>query len=147
MFRKILFGAAVAALSAGIATSAVRVKLASPPVAIAASSWGLDIPQIERDASYEGMPSFDSLSEALDHFEPVIGLEVHAQLKTKTKLFSGAPASFRPDEPNTNITAYCLGLPGVLPVLNEEAVTMAVRAGLALERTADRHAVHPELHR
>jgi len=61
MFRRILFGAAVAALSAGIATSAVRVKLASPPVAIAASSWGLDISDIERDASYEGMPSFEEM--------------------------------------------------------------------------------------
>ena len=61
MFRRILFGAAVAALSAGIATSTVRVKLASPPVAIAASSWALDIPQIERDASHEGMPSFDEM--------------------------------------------------------------------------------------
>jgi hypothetical protein len=61
MFRTILFGAAVAAFSAGIATSAVRVKLASPPVAIAASSWGLDISEIERDASYEGMPSFEEM--------------------------------------------------------------------------------------
>ena len=61
MFRKILFGAAVAAFSAGIATSAVRVRLASPPVAIAASNWGLDISEIERDASYEGMPSFDEM--------------------------------------------------------------------------------------
>ncbi|HKG86164.1 MAG TPA: hypothetical protein VKB16_23935 [Beijerinckiaceae bacterium] len=59
MFKRILFGAAVAAFSAGIATSAVRVKLASPPVA--ASSWGLDISEIERDASYEGMASFDEM--------------------------------------------------------------------------------------
>ena len=52
MFKRILFGAAVAAFSAGIATSAVRVKLASPPVA--PSSWGLDISEIERDASMKG---------------------------------------------------------------------------------------------
>ena len=61
MFRRILFGAAVAAFSAGIATSAVRGKLTSPPVALAASSWGLDISAIERDASYEGMASFDEM--------------------------------------------------------------------------------------
>jgi hypothetical protein len=61
MFRTILFGAAVAAFSAGIATSAVRVKLATPPVAITGSSWGLDISEIERDASYEGMQSFEEI--------------------------------------------------------------------------------------
>jgi hypothetical protein len=61
MFRTILFGAAVAAFSAGIATSAVRVKLATPPVATTGSSLGLDISEIERDASYEGMPSFEEM--------------------------------------------------------------------------------------
>ena len=61
MFRRILFGAAIAAFSAGIATSAVRAKLASPPVAIAASSWGLDVSKIEREASYEGILSFDEM--------------------------------------------------------------------------------------
>ena len=61
MFRRILLGAAIAAFSAGIATSAVRAKLASPPVAIAASSWGLDVSKIEREASYEGILSFDEM--------------------------------------------------------------------------------------
>jgi len=61
MFKRMLFGAAVAAFSAGIATSAVRAKLTSSPVAITASSWGLDISAIERDAGYEGMASFEEM--------------------------------------------------------------------------------------
>ena len=64
-------------------------------------------------------------------FEPVIGLEVHAQLLTKTKAFCGCSTSFGA-RPNTNVCPVCLGLPGSLPVLNMEAVRMAVRIGLAL---------------
>lgn len=67
-------------------------------------------------------------------FETVIGIEVHAQLKTKTKLFCGSSTSFG-DEPNSNISVVNLGLPGALPVLNKEAVRMAVVAGLALNCT------------
>lgn len=64
-------------------------------------------------------------------WEPVIGLEIHVQLNTKTKLFSHAPNHFG-DEPNTNISPVDLGLPGSLPVLNEEAVKKAVQFGLAV---------------
>lgn len=64
-------------------------------------------------------------------YEPVIGIEVHAQLNTKTKLFSTASNQFG-DTPNTNVTEVCLGMPGALPVLNKEAVHLAVMAGLAL---------------
>jgi aspartyl-tRNA(Asn)/glutamyl-tRNA(Gln) amidotransferase subunit B len=64
-------------------------------------------------------------------FESVIGLEVHAQLLTKTKAFCGCSTSFG-ERANTNVCAVCLGLPGSLPVLNAEAVRMAVRIGLAL---------------
>ncbi len=65
-------------------------------------------------------------------YEPVMGIEVHAQLKTKTKLFCSAATQFG-QPPNTNISPVCLGLPGALPVLNEAAVDMAISAGLALE--------------
>ena len=64
-------------------------------------------------------------------YEPVIGVEVHAQLQTKTKLFCGCPTSFGLP-PNTQVCPVCLGLPGSLPVLNKRAVEMAVRTGLAL---------------
>lgn len=64
-------------------------------------------------------------------FEPVIGVEVHAQLQTCTKLFCGCPTSFGLP-PNTQVCPVCLGLPGSLPVLNQQAVEMAVRTGLAL---------------
>ncbi len=67
-------------------------------------------------------------------FEPVIGLEVHAQLLTRTKLFCGCETSFG-DPPNTHTCPVCLGLPGSLPTLNGEAVRLAVLAALALECT------------
>jgi aspartyl-tRNA(Asn)/glutamyl-tRNA(Gln) amidotransferase subunit B len=64
-------------------------------------------------------------------FEPVIGLEIHAQLLTATKIFCGCSAAFGGD-PNTHICPVCLGLPGALPVLNRAAVDLAIRAALAL---------------
>lgn len=67
-------------------------------------------------------------------FEVVIGLEVHVQLKTATKLFSSAPNHFG-DAPNLNTTALCMALPGTLPVLNAAALEAAIRIGLALGST------------
>jgi aspartyl-tRNA(Asn)/glutamyl-tRNA(Gln) amidotransferase subunit B len=64
-------------------------------------------------------------------WETVIGLEIHAQLATKSKIFSGAATAYGA-EPNTQACAVDLGLPGVLPVLNQEAVRMAVKFGLAI---------------
>ncbi|MCL4313442.1 MAG: Asp-tRNA(Asn)/Glu-tRNA(Gln) amidotransferase subunit GatB [Actinobacteria bacterium] len=66
-----------------------------------------------------------------NEFETVVGLEVHCELATRTKLFCSCPNRFG-DEPNTNVCPVCLGLPGSLPVLNEAAVEMAMRIGLAL---------------
>ncbi len=74
------------------------------------------------------------MSIDLDKWEMVIGLEVHAELATRTKLFSSAANEFGGD-PNTNIDPFTLGLPGSLPVLNEQAVELAIRVGLALGST------------
>ena len=67
----------------------------------------------------------------MSEWETVVGLEVHVELATETKLFSHAPNRFG-DAPNTNITPVCLGLPGSLPVLNRRAVELAMTIGLAL---------------
>ena len=68
---------------------------------------------------------------ALEKYDPVLGFEVHVELNTKTKMFSSAPNVFG-DVPNTNVTPVCLGLPGVLPVVNKTAVEYAIMIGLAL---------------
>ena len=66
-----------------------------------------------------------------DKYEVVIGLEVHAQLKTKSKIFAPDGTEFG-QEPNTQTSPITLGMPGVLPVLNKEAVNMGILTGLAL---------------
>jgi len=76
--------------------------------------------------------------ELLAKYEPVIGLEVHAQLLTRTKIFCSCSTRFG-DAPNTNVCPVCLGLPGTLPVLNKRAVEMGMRAALALNCTVHEH--------
>lgn len=85
-------------------------------------------------------------------YTPTIGIECHVQLRTKSKLFSGADNDARGKEPNTTISPLCIGLPGTLPVLNEEAVSLAIRAGLALNagiaplsRFERKHYFYPDL--
>ncbi|MEO7147784.1 MAG: Asp-tRNA(Asn)/Glu-tRNA(Gln) amidotransferase GatCAB subunit B, partial [Terrimesophilobacter sp.] len=74
--------------------------------------------------------------KALELFEPVLGFEVHVELNTVTKMFSDAPnpaaRGAEIGEPNTMITPVCLGLPGSLPVVNEQAIKYSISLGLAL---------------
>ena len=69
--------------------------------------------------------------EVLERYDPALGLEVHVELNTATKMFCGCPAAFG-GEPNTHTCPTCLGLPGSMPVVNRKAVESAIRIGLAL---------------
>jgi aspartyl-tRNA(Asn)/glutamyl-tRNA(Gln) amidotransferase subunit B len=72
-----------------------------------------------------------SYDEAVSRYEPVIGLETHVELGTRTKMFCGCPTDFGA-EPNTQVCPVCLGLPGSLPVTNRAAIEATIRIGLAL---------------
>ena len=74
------------------------------------------------------LPAYD---EVVARYEPVIGLETHVELGTRTKMFCGCPTDFGA-EPNTQVCPVCLGLPGVLPVANKAAIEATIRIGLAL---------------
>jgi aspartyl-tRNA(Asn)/glutamyl-tRNA(Gln) amidotransferase subunit B len=91
-------------------------------------------------------------SELYEKYRPTIGIECHVQLKTKTKLFSGADNDARDKAPNTTVSPICFGFPGVLPVLNDQAETLSIRAGLAmrseiaeLSRFERKHYFYPDL--
>ena len=77
------------------------------------------------------LPTFD---DVVSRYEPVIGLEVHVELGTRTKMFCGCPTTFGA-EPNTQVCPVCLGLPGSLPVANRAAIEATIRLGLALNCT------------
>ena len=85
--------------------------------------------------------------DARTTYETVIGVEVHAQLRTESKMFCACPAAPPPDgtdEPNTRVCPICLGLPGTLPVINRRAVELVMLTGLALECRVETDAVRFE---
>src|SRR4029079_1915753 len=91
------------------------------------------------------------MAETTQQYEIVVGLEVHAQLLTTSKLFSGDSAAYG-GEPNTHVSAVTLALPGTLPRLNKQAIEFAIRMGFAchseIERTnyfARKHYFYPDL--
>lgn len=94
----------------------------------------------------------NTLKDVTEHYDIVIGIECHVQLATKTKLFSGADNDARDAAPNTKVNQIDFGFPGVLPVLNERAVELAIRAGIALDaeiprvsRFERKHYFYPDL--
>ncbi len=98
------------------------------------------------------MSGVRTVADALLRYEVVIGLEVHAQLDTRSKLFSSAPVGFDPERPNENVSPYCFALPGTLPVPNAGAVRRAIAVGVALgmevhveSRWARKHYTYPDL--
>ncbi|HEY7263218.1 MAG TPA: Asp-tRNA(Asn)/Glu-tRNA(Gln) amidotransferase subunit GatB [Trebonia sp.] len=78
-----------------------------------------------------GLTELVPYADAVARYDPVIGLETHVELGTRTKLFCGCPATFG-GEPNTHVCPVCLGLPGSLPVANRAAIEYTIRIGLAL---------------
>ena len=76
-------------------------------------------------------PLLVAYDEVVERFDPMLGLEVHVELNTHTKMFCGCATTFG-GEPNTQVCPTCLGLPGSLPVVNRTAVESAMRIGLAL---------------
>jgi len=85
--------------------------------------------------------------DAATRYETIIGIEVHAQLRTASKMFCGCPTAAtagEPDEPNTRVCPVCLGLPGTLPVINRAAVELVILTGLALNCQVETDAVRFE---
>ncbi len=80
----------------------------------------------------------DALARALERWEPVIGIEVHCQLKTASKMFCGCSNAYADAPPNTHVCPVCLGLPGVLPVINKRAVELVLATGVAIEGSTPR---------
>ena len=85
------------------------------------------------------MVETSTIASVMDRYEAVIGLEVHGQLLTQSKMFCGCSANYIDKSPNSNTCPVCLGLPGVLPVMNREAVEMTVRTALALNCEIPEH--------
>ena len=81
----------------------------------------------------------------MSNYESIIGLEVHAQLKTNSKMFCGCANHFG-DKPNTNICPVCTGQPGVLPVMNKKAIELAIKTAIATDCKINKSSVFARKH-
>ena len=111
----------------GAALEAALLEKWGAPILDSARGWTSSTGDGETPMT-ETLLSYD---EALERFDPALGLEVHVELNTASKMFCGCPTEFGA-EPNTQVCPTCLGLPGAMPVVNEIAVESAIRIGLAL---------------
>ena len=97
-------------------------------------------PQKGRTGNEKDVEEIQTIKSLNDEYEAVIGLEIHAHLKTKSKLFCSCSTEFGKD-PNENTCPVCTAQPGVLPVLNKEAVNMAIMAGHATNCTINKRSI------
>ena len=88
-----------------------------------------------RAASPRTPTSDERLTDVLERWEPVVGIEVHCQLRTASKMFCGCSTAYDGAPPNSHVCPVCLGLPGALPVINRRAVELVLATGVALEAT------------
>ena len=75
----------------------------------------------------------ERVAAVLDRYEAVVGIEIHCQLKTASKMFCGCSTAYDGAPPNTHVCPVCLGLPGALPVINRRAVEFVIATGIAIE--------------
>ena len=75
----------------------------------------------------------DRVASVMERYEAVIGIEVHCQLRTASKMFCGCSTAYADAAPNTHACPVCLALPGTLPVINRRAVEFVIATGLAIE--------------
>src|SRR4051794_11661315 len=94
-----------------------------------------DVPRDRRGGSPSVTATADRVASVMERYEAVIGIEIHCQLRTASKMFCGCSNTYADAAPNTHVCPVCLALPGVLPVINRRAVEFVIATGIAIEAT------------